>query len=387
MPWLVIGDFNVVLTCEEKKGGRAPLRISMQEFRDCLESCNLVQAPKSGIQFSWCSNKVVGVRGTSDHGALLGGVVNISRPNNIPFKYQPVWTTHPDFIKVIQYSWVEVCNGNPTFIFISKLKRLKNILKKWNWEVFGDLRIKIKTTKENVLAAALESDADPENIELLNKLVIAIGENDLASQQYNELMRAKSRIQWVKECGANTAFFLSTMRIRKAYNNISELEDTEGNLVTGQDQISYILVSHYQKKFEKKNVAFDDELFDVIPKVLTDEDNVFLDAIPSQDEIKNAVLGMNADSAPRPDGFPGSLYKFAWEIIGMELVEVIQYCWSNRIITDRIGVVIGRMVSEKQGAFIKGRNIHEKIVLASELVNELDFKRRGGNVGLKINIT
>ncbi|XP_026428416.1 uncharacterized protein LOC113324313 [Papaver somniferum] len=45
------------------------------------------------------------------------------------------------------------------------------------------------------------------------------------------------------------------------------------------------------------------------------------------------------------------------------------------------------MVSSQQGAFIKGRNIHEKIVLSSELVNELDIKRRGGNVVLKIDIT
>ncbi|XP_026442772.1 uncharacterized protein LOC113342431 [Papaver somniferum] len=45
------------------------------------------------------------------------------------------------------------------------------------------------------------------------------------------------------------------------------------------------------------------------------------------------------------------------------------------------------MISEQQGAFIKGINIHEKIVLASELVNEIDIKWRGGNVGLKIDIT
>ncbi|XP_026399466.1 uncharacterized protein LOC113295339 [Papaver somniferum] len=47
--------------------------------------------------------------------------------------------------------------------------------------------------------------------------------------------------------------------------------------------------------------------------------------------------------------------------------------------------MIGRMISVQQGAFIKGMNMHEKIVLASEL--ELNIKRRGGNVGLKMDIT
>ncbi|XP_026444247.1 uncharacterized protein LOC113344515 [Papaver somniferum] len=272
-----------------------------------------MQAPRSGIKYSWCNNRVgrkgilcdldkafynvkwlekyegwnykVGVRGTSDHGALMGGVKNITRPSNIPFRYQSMWTTHPHFINVIQDSWNEEVFGNPAFCFISKLKRLKNWLKIWNWEVFGDLSAKVKSTEDNVMDASLESDADPENIELLNNLITARGKHELASQQYNELMRAKAIIKWVKEGGANTTFFHTTMKIRKSCNNISELEDEAGNRVTSQDQISDILVSHYKKKFERKSVVFEDELFEAIPKILNEDDNTYLDAIPSQEEI------------------------------------------------------------------------------------------------------
>ncbi|XP_026383640.1 uncharacterized protein LOC113279150 [Papaver somniferum] len=257
-----------------------------------------------------------------------------------------------------------------------------------------------------------DSDADPENIELLNNLITARGKHELASQQYNEMMRNKYRIKWVKEGGSNTTFFHANMRIRRAQNNIAEVENDEGNL----------------KKFKSRNVVFDEDLLATIPKILNEEDNILLDALSSLAEIKNAVFEMNANSALGPDGFPGSLYKFAWEIIGAELVEDIQYCWRNnfipkgfnsnflflfpkiqgenraehfrpiglanfnfkiitRIITTRISTMIDKMVSVQQSAFIKGRNIHEKIVLASELVNELDIKRRGVNVGLKIDIT
>ncbi|XP_026450373.1 uncharacterized protein LOC113350449 [Papaver somniferum] len=246
LPWLVIGDFNVVLTCKEKKGGRTPLRTAMQEFRDCIESRNLFQAPRS-----------VGVGGTLVHGPLLGGVVNVSRPTNIPFKYQSVWTSHPGFLKLIQDSWLQI----------------ENILKQWNWEVFGDLKLKVKNTEKEVLNASLEFDADPENIELLDKLVTAGGKYEIASQQYNELMRAKSRVKWIKEGGANTAFFHTTMRMRRTFNHISELENDEGNLITNQDQIVDVLVNHYKMKFEEKNVTFVEELFDAIPKILNEEDN------------------------------------------------------------------------------------------------------------------
>ncbi|XP_026459619.1 uncharacterized protein LOC113360313 [Papaver somniferum] len=347
LSWLVIGDFNVVLTCEEKKRRCGKRRI-LCDFDKAFYNLTWLEKFEG-----WCYK--VGVRGTSDHGPLLGGVVNVSRPTNIPFKYQSVWTSHPSFLKLIQDSWWQVCEGNPAFCFMHKLKRLKNIPKQWNWEVFGDLELKVKNTEKEVLNAFLESDADPEKIDLLDKLVTARGKYEIASQQYNELMRAKSKVKWVKEGGANTNFFHTTMRMIRTFNHISELEN--------------------------------------------DEDNLFTDVVPSKEEIKSVVFGMDANSAPGPDGFPGCFYIFDWDVIETELVEAVQYYsrsqesitiqtnWIGNFQLVQQGAFIGRLVSTQQGSFIKGRNIQEKIVLASELVNELEIKRRGGNVGLKIDIT
>ncbi|XP_026410259.1 uncharacterized protein LOC113305442 [Papaver somniferum] len=41
----------------------------------------------------------------------------------------------------------------------------------------------------------------------------------------------------------------------------------------------------------------------------------------------------------------------------------------------------------EQGDFIKGKTIQEKIILASEMVKEMETTRRGGNVAMKINIS
>ncbi|XP_026396709.1 uncharacterized protein LOC113291387 [Papaver somniferum] len=46
-----------------------------------------------------------------------------------------------------------------------------------------------------------------------------------------------------------------------------------------------------------------------------------------------------------------------------------------------------KLISPQQAAYIKGRNIHEQVLLASEMVNEMKFKRRGGNVGIKLDIS
>ncbi|XP_026384030.1 uncharacterized protein LOC113279558 [Papaver somniferum] len=49
--------------------------------------------------------------------------------------------------------------------------------------------------------------------------------------------------------------------------------------------------------------------------------------------------------------------------------------------------LMNKLVSPQQVTYIKGRNIHEKILFASELVNEMKKKRRGGNLSLKLDIS
>ncbi|XP_026428839.1 uncharacterized protein LOC113324765 [Papaver somniferum] len=84
-----------------------------------------------------------------------------------------------------------------------------------------------------------------------------------------------------------------------------------------------------------------------------------MDEIPTFDDIKNVVYDLGANSAPGPDGFSAT----------------------------RLGSVLDKLVSEEQVAFMKGRNIHENISVACEMVNDLKTKRKDGNVGLKLDIS
>ncbi|VFQ96632.1 unnamed protein product [Cuscuta campestris] len=57
--WCVIGDFNVVLTSEDRKGGNPVSNGETADFRDCLEKCGLEEMPFSGPYFTW-NNKQKG---------------------------------------------------------------------------------------------------------------------------------------------------------------------------------------------------------------------------------------------------------------------------------------------------------------------------------------
>lgn len=171
----------------------------------------------------------------------------------------------------------------------------------------------------------------------------------------------------------------------------------------------------------------DFSLCDVIPNLVSIEENATLIAIPKASEIKQAVFSLNPNSAPGPDGYSGLFYQKCWDIVGRDVVLCIQAFFKEgwlppnlnsnlitlipkvvgadsvsqfrpiamanfvfkiipKILADRLANIAARIVSQNQVAFIKGRRIHDCIGIVSENINLLDKKNFFGNLGLKIDI-
>ncbi|XP_026458909.1 uncharacterized protein LOC113359504 [Papaver somniferum] len=418
--------------------------------------CGLIQAPKNGILFSWCNNRAdkkrivcnldrdvfndkwlekfsswgykVGSRAVSDHSTLCGSSAEIPKPINTPFRAMKVWKSHPDFLKVITQSWGQCLEGNPIFVFMSKMKRMKRDLKEWNWLVFGDVNKKLKQIEDEVMKTTAESDEYPSNTTLLNKLITVRGQQEILLQQQKEIIQQKSRVRWLKDGASNSRYFHIHMKLREAQNMITELENDAGIIIIDTKEIANELVKHFETKFKYQEVDIDEILFECIPNVITREENMIINSIPSEEEIKAAVFELNPESAPWPDGFAGWFYRHSWIVIGHDFIKAVQFCWSKcfipnglnanflkllpkvknaktakqfrpnglmnfsfkvftKIWATRLENVINKVVSPQQGAFIKERTIQEQVALASEMINEIDIKRRGGNFGLKLGIT
>ncbi|XP_026416967.1 uncharacterized protein LOC113312428 [Papaver somniferum] len=244
-------------------------------------------------------------RGISDHGPLIGSDTVIGRALNTPFRFQQMWLTHPSFLQVVIDSWNEDIIGNPIFIFMNKLKRLKNILKTWNWEIFGNVQENLKKVEDKVMEETIKSDVDPANISLLNNLVTARGNYEMAANNYNTFLRDKARLNWIKDGDMNSKFFHTSIKMRQSQNTISELENDSGDIITTQQGISDLLIDYFKKKFEHQSVQINDSIFDVVPHIISEADNFFLEDCPNEEEIKKVVFNLNVDSAPGPDGFTG----------------------------------------------------------------------------------
>lgn len=133
----------------------------------------------------------------------------------------------------------------------------------------------------------------------------------------------KSRVKWQLEGDRNKEYFHKLTKVRNVAKQMNMLKHGDDILNTAS-QIENHVVSYFQDIFCTKNNCVDDGLVEeVIPNSVSIEDNQMLLAMPSVEEVRLAVFGMNLDGAPGPDGFGASFYQFFWEIIGVDVFKAV----------------------------------------------------------------
>lgn len=56
-PWAVIGDFNSILSTDEKLGGTPHNLSKSLPFIECLHDCDLTDMGYTGQAFTWCNER------------------------------------------------------------------------------------------------------------------------------------------------------------------------------------------------------------------------------------------------------------------------------------------------------------------------------------------
>jgi len=64
-------------------------------------------------------------------------------------------------------------------------------------------------------------------------------------------------------------------------------------------------------------------MVDIILKIITEEDNRWLNREVSLEEVKEAVFSLGASKAPGPDGLNGMFYQKSWEIVKWDILGVV----------------------------------------------------------------
>lgn len=245
-------------------------------------------------------------RNISDHNPI---VLEFIHPfgGPFPFKFEEIWFLEPDFLEVVEREWNrEGFSGNPSRIFVLKLKALKHFLRSWKKNsgdsIKGSMdscgkRINVLDILEEVRSLSREERTERE---ILRKefLFLTIKEETF--------WRQRSRIQWLKEGDRNTKFFHKVAFSQRSANSILGLTI---NGVWSQDlgaigsEVEDYYINLYKEEFPVRPML-DGMEFDCISTA----ENRMVERAFSKEEVWKAVSELKGDKVPGPDGFYISFY-------------------------------------------------------------------------------
>ncbi|XP_019240114.1 PREDICTED: uncharacterized protein LOC109220105 [Nicotiana attenuata] len=324
----------------------------------------------------------------SDHCPLYLKCDIEAAPIRKPFRFLNFWTKHDTFKDV-------------------------KALSSWSRATYGDIFQKIASLEEM-------------NRERLHKVKAEMIKY-LAVEE--EFWKQKAGMLWFKDGDRNTKFFHAQVRGRRKKLQLRRIQNNMGIWIEEEEQIAEEAVSFYKDQFTESVVPSTFHIIDHVPTLVEEEQNARLTELPTKEEVRKAVYGLNGDSAGGPDGFTGAFYHTCWDIVGEDIYAMVLqfFCgqqlpkcvthtnlvllpkkkevttfsdlrpislsnFINKIfsgvIHDRLVELLPNLISEEQAGFVKGRSIVENILLTQEIITDIRLRTKAGpNVVMKLDMT
>lgn len=450
LPWCLAGDFNCITAGREKRGGARYPAANIHAFCEVLSEIRVHDMGYKGSLFTWCRGEVLerldrGVAtqdwftmfpfyevkvlapGTSDHSPLL--IKRRSQTNHYPkqktFKFEDVWMTKETCREIINSTWQGTGVETDMNGVMQVLDRCGENLQRWGRAEFGGMEKKLRECQEkfealrNLPVSDIEAEREQERV--MAELLV----------QKEIWWKQRSRANWLKEGDRNTKFFHSRATQRKKKNTLEGIEGESGNWCTGRKEMEGVIRRYYQKLFSSNNNTDFDRVLNVVRPRITSADNQQLDRPFSREEIRGALFQMYPTKAPGPDGMTARFFQNYWDIVGQSVIVAclkflnedsqipeklnetnvclipkcknpkrmtelrpislcnVLYKIISKALANRLKLVLDRIISPSQSAFVPGRLISDNLLVASEALHYLKLKTRGvkGWMAVKLDVS
>ncbi|KAK3194206.1 hypothetical protein Dsin_025516 [Dipteronia sinensis] len=199
LPWLCIGDFNEVLHSAEKHGGPPRQRRLIEDFREAVDDCELMDMGFRGPGFTW-SNRREGSAMVQERGAVRRVAKAISK-----------------------------CGQQ---------------LGRWNARKKKELRYDILETQKQLRESSDHIQAG--SWELIRKLEFRL---DILLEEEEMYWKQRSRVEWLKGGDKNSKFFHLRATARRSRNLIEGLFDERGIRREGNVEVEKVVTKYFSGLF------------------------------------------------------------------------------------------------------------------------------------------
>ncbi|KAM7469396.1 hypothetical protein LguiA_007579 [Lonicera macranthoides] len=259
----------------EKLGGGRCTK-SMREFDNFIKEAELRDIAMYNLDFTWsnmrerlaCSRlnrflftsgwedsvqlvrQEALVRATSDHCPIILDT-NCFKWGPTPFRFENMWLRNKEFCGKFKEWWESsVHQGWEGYKFMMKLGDVKREVRKWNKEVFGDIRIekfailrRIEELDKIDYSSRLNEDERLERGALRRKLEELLVKEEVSWHQ-------KAKVKGVIEWDNNSKLFHRVASGRKVNNIINKLENVSGEVFQTEREIEREILNYFENLYK-----------------------------------------------------------------------------------------------------------------------------------------
>lgn len=309
------------------------------------------------------------------------------------------WRTQkPDFGPALQVWWEE---GKEKMKEIS-IKFGKKTAKQRNRDLlnfqknFNDLLIRYDKNPDQILAGQIQE---------FQKRIEAL-ENERVKGA-----KIRSRCKWYEDGEKSSSYFLKLEKYRGETKLFSKIIKQDGSVSSDQNDIMETQVNFYEELYssEECDQSMQDYFLNNIGKTLKQDEAEVCEGPVTLKEANEALLSMGNNKSPGADGFTKEFYVRFWNILGQDLVNVlnlnfemgqmtesqkeaivtllykkgdradiknwrpisllcIDYKILTKILATRLRKVIDKIIENGQTCGIPGRSIFENIIVCQDAI-------------------
>lgn len=149
----------------------------------------------------------------------------------------------------------------------------------------------------------------------------------------------RCRSEWLQGGDRNTKFFHNSVTRRRRRNKIDQLEDSVGNTISSQSDLTSHICSYFNSLFTSQLPS---DLSTPYPPLLPltsstlPQHTLSFSYPPSAEEVHEAVMSLHPLKAPGSDGFHAFFFHKHWEIVKEDVSQFISHIFSSKTLPPQI---------------------------------------------------